>query len=1000
MTEETNGTGLLNWLKKVIRSFDEHMVVFFTFVFFILVLFLVPQIKGIFHFPTLTDLRGVQLLSGIGFYGFIGVLVLLYICCYFWVIPPKNNKVRVWRYNDEHVVARFFQWFSFETFSWFSRYFYCFFNFGESTLHKSYNFFAKNRKFFIRIGGITFLLIGGYILHILRGFGEIPRTYQMIYTFSWSLMAFFFSGWLLAMLYVYWEEEENANKIRFHQLLFRVFLLVFLLNVALGELVWLCCKHIRHLFSFRAYTTWAMLHIFASALMLVRGIQMMRPHRFVLLLLGFLGIFGFLYFVEPPQIGQFHSKNQVHKTKAPNVNSPRFPRLFEEKHQDLSLQWMKAFLKRAKQAEDGPLIFMAVSGGGSRAALYTSLVLETIFAPKNADTQFKSYYPNLVLLSGVSGGALSMAYRVFSREQAKMVKQRDHRSLVTAKQLKQNRKGLSWHNSFKDSIIRSLNAYKNELEKAKCTTRHYSRYVQMIKNSFYIDDMCTDFMAPIIRGAIYLQGMERGESLSDFLEKTFLWEGVYNHPSTNQKKSEPFQKPLLIFNSTDVDHGTRFAMGFPPLPVRQDYPYPTNPFKARKSNLEDDMLETLSEWNPFTHLRLAEAVRLAANFPFAYAVPYIEGYALNGHHSMRKERKYLNDGGVFDNTGIDSIVHVLRRIGRYEKIKITKNSTNMERALQKKAEEIVKLVAERGFLLVEVDAGAKPWPLKGKQTLATLYRSLQSLNTTSHVNASLSKHRYYFKELNHLLKKHWGGKPKRAQDKSKKTKASKFSQDLLFAPLWRPAFFTIEKSVMTAMSLGEKDKKNTMKEFLKGIFKEHQRFRNRFNSLKRIGSARRVLKMLSMDSNIRSKSAISNETQKVREVCSFLNRLSNYNYPKSIAAGYKKAVQICNKPIEKLLAPKFRNNEIKFQNRYRFKNLQAVLKRPSHCYLKKMVKQTQDRFKGDLKRRANDQFHWFYVDNYSTKCLQKKSKYKKIKGKPKKKEEPEECKKPKHPNKH
>ena len=135
-----------------------------------------------------------------------------------------------------------------------------------------------------------------------------------------------------------------------------------------------------------------------------------------------------------------------------------------------------------------------------------------------------------------------------------------------------------------------------------------TRYLQ----SAFADDMCTDFMAPLGRGFMTPE-MERGRALAVFWDQRFGWGGATNRhgfPYAGQNGRRP---PLLLFNATEVSGGRRLVVGFPPLypntfrPPPPSHPLTAGPFQQTVA---------LEDFSPTFELRLSEAVRLSANFPW------------------------------------------------------------------------------------------------------------------------------------------------------------------------------------------------------------------------------------------------------------------------------------------------------------------------------------------------------------------------------------------------
>jgi hypothetical protein len=148
-----------------------------------------------------------------------------------------------------------------------------------------------------------------------------------------------------------------------------------------------------------------------------------------------------------------------------------------------------------------------------------------------------------------------------------------------------------------------------------------------------VDDMATDFMAPLARGVLtpglsvpsswrnraLAPTIERGTSLCRFWEQRFGWSGCnnlagYGGAGYGDKPHPP--APLVLFNATRAREGTRFVIGFPPLPREALRCRPTRDEPGGRPPDRDTSTQTLADFWPRYRLSLGEAVRLSANFPW------------------------------------------------------------------------------------------------------------------------------------------------------------------------------------------------------------------------------------------------------------------------------------------------------------------------------------------------------------------------------------------------
>jgi hypothetical protein len=181
---------------------------------------------------------------------------------------------------------------------------------------------------------------------------------------------------------------------------------------------------------------------------------------------------------------------------------------------------------------------------------------------------------------------------------------------------------------------------------------------------------------------------------------------------------------------------------------------------------------------------LADGVRLSANFPYGFSVARMRDF--DEAHGFPEI--HVLDGGIVDNTGIDSLRHVLRALANLAE------DARPERApLKAKARTILEKLQKRGVLLIEIDSGAKmgkPGWLASK--LPAVSEPLQCLNNAAYVGPHFSKEMFLDAEFNDIL----GG-----------------TEDNV---AFRRLTFICNHSdeVMTAWSLGPQDKASVLVQFL------------------------------------------------------------------------------------------------------------------------------------------------------------------------------------------
>jgi hypothetical protein len=336
-------------------------------------------------------------------------------------------------------------------------------------------------------------------------------------------------------------------------------------------------------------------------------------------------------------------------------------------HADSRPSWYDHLKARIEAVpNNGPVVIVAASGGGSRAAVFASLVLEALDREPFLDSQGQptgqTWGQRIVLLSSVSGGSLATADFVAPSKYVRQVQ-----SQVQAGQL-DNQKGLLNSNAAElGSRISDQAAYLQGVyvamyqafdppnaHKAKDTfatgaltkVLGFSRQDALKKEnteplawmlySPTVDDMCGDFMAPLVRGALTPR-IDRGASLSRYWENRFDWKDCSNQSGYGAGAYKGLDKrPLVLFNTCDAREGTRRVVGFPPLPRRG--------LTLVTAGAANDTIDaepagryrgrTLTDFSPGYRLSLAEAVRVSSNFPWGLPIARLTKNALTVPEKM------------------------------------------------------------------------------------------------------------------------------------------------------------------------------------------------------------------------------------------------------------------------------------------------------------------------------------------------------------------------------
>ncbi len=240
--------------------------------------------------------------------------------------------------------------------------------------------------------------------------------------------------------------------------------------------------------------------------------------------------------------------------------------------------------------------------------------------------------------------------------------------------------------------------------------------------SALLDDLSTDFNAPLLRGLVF-PGLERGEAMTDFWRSEFGWQDRY---FTQRKDPTQSFGPLLLINLTDVNQGTRIVAGFPRLPVGLLGPTELAPERDPSARAARPDAAALTDLDPALAVDVEEAVRMSANFPYGFDLPLLG-------LGDPTERVRVVDGGVLDNSGIDTLDQLFVGL---ERLADPGSAGSAPPELVERAERLLAELARRGVVLVEVDAGAKPEaPGSMSQVLGNVLLPIHSLSAAGFVRA-------------------------------------------------------------------------------------------------------------------------------------------------------------------------------------------------------------------------------------------------------------------------
>jgi hypothetical protein len=516
-----------------------------------------------------------------------------------------------------------------------------------------------------------------------------------------AILLFVGGFWLGLVEFLAQRGQPDAPYQGFSGLLGRFLALSFVTALG-GEAIWCLAHAAPGIISYRVYTIWGTFHVAFLIIALAAVLDVWHedwnwPVRQVTF--GLLALFALTtWFLKPDPVGRPGAVEA----------GPR---------QD----WYDVFLSRLEATAPGaPVVLVAASGGGSRAAYFAALVYESLkqkplrdsscqqlqvpISPDRKGWRKAVWADQVVLISSVSGGSLATAYHVHDPAAAPWADALDLRNSF-GKDLERQATDLS-----KDLV----EPYREALQSAprygkagpyrtnvdaflkeplpSLGDEHYSWLVR----SRLADAMCTDFMAPLLRGFMTPVG-QRGIALGEFWEEKLGWKGCNNLAGYRERgygSETAWPAPLVLFNATDARLGTRRLLGFPPLLART---FNADPRRApRPIDFQPDGSEfhtlSLADFDPGYRLSLAEAVRLSANFPW-------------GVHSARLHGPAgdldLLDGGVNDNTGIASLLDMITHLDA-----LSAAAKPGPAAL--KAQRIMEELRRRGVVVIEIDSGAKP----------------------------------------------------------------------------------------------------------------------------------------------------------------------------------------------------------------------------------------------------------------------------------------------------
>jgi hypothetical protein len=898
---------------------DEHILFWFTFLFALYVFFFVPQIRNVWlqQPPTKGGVRFAYVL-------FLIYLTQFYLLSMFAVVRQfpiqwiqaaierlVDSRMRYWREKGRRRFVNPLYWAGVLTFRlpdlcsrWLP--------WTVSNPSHTSGWTVKG------IAGLSFCVVGA--MGLFAGTrGDASQRYPLAGAFcqNLALLCLLSAIWLTLALQRVHVGLEGWSGIGVY---FGRFLGWLFATYTMGELLWIVAgtNWRGDVISYRIYTIWAVFQILTSLVILGLLIDRWHTESKVLpvrqiALIGlplFVWLFSRALPVEPSDLDRFLSRSQAQVWQKLVKDSATGPNALSWYHK-LNQQWfdqMEARLEAIDAAQ--PVVLVAASGGGSRAAIYSSLVLETLertpidvrspIADAPAERASKTWFDNIVLISSVSGGSLGAGFHVEKRKKQpapeviaapapgeaptllntsalelklrgekhlrelihlflstppadfpqgllkEYYKSKEHTIAESVAALEgaerelndlleadtQARKGnedtLTSSESLPPEKALQLGRKISQLNEEIAALRNASAFLtslhalkdersaeagKWIWSSRAFDEMCIDFMAPIMRGAL-TPALDRGDALAHFWSNRFDWKdctnvGGYHEPldAWNYRASEP----AIIFNAVDVARGSRLAIGFPPLP----------------SDLWDGVYQKGATHEPPHCLNfavsLARAIRMSSNFPYGFramevAVPsqVIAGSARKNHERLGDRTTiHILDGGVLDNTGLDTLYELFLALEFHA-------APGNASGYQQRAARVLDSLRGHGVCLVEIDAGAKPntgLPAR-LDPFGGIKEQSQALENGGYSNADRAK-QLYVNEIRRILNQRFDGLGAFAKQ------AGISLQDLEEFLQHKPTVFhyhvqcnhyqpgqSADPAIMTAWALGPRDKAEVVARFL------------------------------------------------------------------------------------------------------------------------------------------------------------------------------------------
>jgi hypothetical protein len=278
----------------------------------------------------------------------------------------------------------------------------------------------------------------------------------------------------------------------------------------------------------------------------------------------------------------------------------------------------------ATHEQSGPLVGLAVSGGGSRSATFSEAVLEELAKVNVGQASAPvSVLERVQYMSGVSGGSLSTAYFALNKPK-------------------------------KDVAV---------LTETGALSKEYSDFFQR-----YSKDMRTEWEESLW-GPLLSDGTGRAFKIANKWDATIFAGNTF---ADLRRRETEGDSPYVILNGTSWDSGRRFL--FTNLP-RSEFSYrfveetrkhvhASHLPEQEKALLDERLLPESDRFSPITpedinadlsSLKVAFAAATSASVPLLIG-PVL--YSVGDVNCGKELCWHVGDGGMFDNQGVESLAQV------------------------------------------------------------------------------------------------------------------------------------------------------------------------------------------------------------------------------------------------------------------------------------------------------------------------------------------------------